>query len=256
MSILDTVTSVLLVHAHPDDETITTGALIAELVARGIRVFLLTATRGERGEVVAGPLSALEGTDALSREREHELDGATRALGLNERFWLGEAPARATGLAPRRYQDSGMTWIRPGLAGPALDSDDTALVRAPLSEVTADLSALLIHLRPSLVISYDDGGGYGHPDHVRMHRVTRTAARATDVPFAEIVPDRTRAAEWFDLDQHHATVAAALRCHASQLTVHGSHIVHSGGQREAIITSVGLSLVEQQATSPTTAADP
>jgi len=240
MSLLDTLSSVLLVHAHPDDETITTGALTAELVSRGIRVWLVTATRGERGEVVPGPLSALEGTDALTRERELELDRAASALGLTERFWLGEAPARAAGLPPRQYRDSGMTWIRPGLAGPALDVDATALVRAAPAEATADVAALVSRLNPSLVISYDNGGGYGHPDHVRVHEVTVAATRATGTPLAVIVAESGAADEWFTFDRHLDTVTAALGCHASQLTVDGAHIVHSGGQREKITTSMGL----------------
>lgn len=240
MSILDARASVLLVHAHPDDETISTGALIAELVARGTRVFLLTATRGERGEVVGGPLSGLEGTGALARERERELGRAADTLGIAERFWLGEQPARAAGLRRRRYRDSGMKWIRPGLAGPADDVDDDALAMAPLDEVTDDVAALIVHLRPSLVVSYDNGGGYGHPDHVRMHEAALAASRAHDTPFAEILHTPGPDAEWFALDTHIDTVSAALRCHASQLTVDGPDIVHSGGQRERITTSFGM----------------
>ncbi|TFC89492.1 GlcNAc-PI de-N-acetylase [Cryobacterium sp. TMT3-29-2] len=242
VSLLHGVSTVLFVHAHPDDETIATGALIAELVARGIRVSLLTATRGEQGEVVPGPLSVLEGTDALTRERERELAGAAATLGIDGRFWLGMPPARATGLPPRAYQDSGMTWIRPGLAGPADDIDDDALVRAPLGEVTADVAALIGLLEPALVISYDNGGGYGHPDHVRMHEAAVAASRVAGVAFAEVVHSEVDDAEWFDLSAHLATVTDALRCHASQLTVDGdgAHIVHSGGQRDPIITAVGL----------------
>ncbi|MBC7441715.1 MAG: PIG-L family deacetylase [Ramlibacter sp.] len=238
--LLSGVSSVLFMHAHPDDETISTGALIAELVGRGIRVSLLTATRGERGDVVPGPLSVLEGTAELTRERERELAGATAALGIEEQFRLGERPARASGLEPRVYRDSGMTWIRPGLAGPADDIDEDALVRAPLGEVTDDLAALIALLRPALVISYDNGGGYGHPDHVRMHEAALAACRAGGTPFAEVVHAPAADAEWFALDRHLATVTAALRCHASQVTVDGTHIVHSGGQREPITLSVGL----------------
>lgn len=95
MSLLDGTDSVLFVHAHPDDETIATGALIAELVARGTRVFLLTATRGERGEVVPGPLARLAGTEELTRVREWELQRASETLGIGQQFWLGEPPARA-----------------------------------------------------------------------------------------------------------------------------------------------------------------
>ena len=242
MSILDGLPTVLLVHAHPDDETLTTGALAAELVARGTRVSLLTASRGERGEVVDGPLSGLEGTAALARVREDELDRATGVLGIADRFWLGQAPARADGRTPRRYRDSGMRWIREGLAGPAADIDEDALAIAPLEEVTADVAALIEHVRPALVISYDHGGGYGHPDHVRMHDAARAACRATRTPFAEIVLEPAADAEWLDLAAHHAATVAALHCYRSQLTVtdDGLHIVHSGGQREAITTSIGL----------------
>ena len=242
MSLLDGRPTVLFVHAHPDDETISTGALIAEYVARGSRVFLVTCSRGERGEIVAGPLTALVGTGELAGERERELARATDFLGVSERFWLGEAPARVPGLAPRRYRDSGMIWIRPGLAGPAADAAADALSVAPLAEVAGDIQALIEVLRPSLVVSYDNGGGYGHPDHVRAHDAALAASTATGTPFAEVLEKPAADAEWFDLPQHLAVVTDALRAHASQLTVHGAFIVHSGGQREAIGTSAGLRL--------------
>jgi N-acetyl-1-D-myo-inositol-2-amino-2-deoxy-alpha-D-glucopyranoside deacetylase len=245
MSILDGVTSVLLVHAHPDDETISTGALIADMVSRGILVSLLTATRGERGDVVPGPLSGLQGTDALTSRREDELRAAAQALGIGECQWLGEPPARAPGLPARRYRDSGMSWIRPGLAGPAIDFelDDEALTRATLQEVADDIGALLGRRHPSLVISYGHGGGYGHPDHVRVHEAALAASRAAGIPFAEIVHAPAAGVEWHDLGAHLPTVRAALHCYASQLTVDGSHIVHSGGQREPITSAVGLRLL-------------
>jgi N-acetyl-1-D-myo-inositol-2-amino-2-deoxy-alpha-D-glucopyranoside deacetylase len=242
MSILDTVTSVLLVHAHPDDETIGTGGLIAHLASRGVRISLVTATRGERGEVVAGPLFAFVGTPALAEERERELERAAVTLGVSERFWLGVAPARAPGLATRRYRDSGMEWIRPGLAGPAPDSDADALARAPLDDVTSDLAAVLQHAQPSLVISYDATGGYGHPDHVRVHDAALAASRGLAIPYAEILDTPAADAEWFGFEAQRDTLVAALRCHASQLTVDGEYVVHSGGQRDPIRTAVGLRL--------------
>ncbi|MGO4784142.1 PIG-L family deacetylase [Cryobacterium sp. W22_MBD10_FK3] len=248
MSLLDGQRSVLFVHAHPDDETISTGALIAEFVARGSRVFLLTCSRGERGEVVAGPLTALAGTVELARERERELDRATGILGITEKFWLGEPPARAAGLEIRRYRDSGMVWIRPGLAGPADDAAEDALSVAPLAEVTADIAALILRLRPSLVVSYDDGGGYGHPDHVRAHDAARAASSATGTAFAEVLETPAEGGEWFDLPEHFDLVTDALRAHASQLTVHGREIVHSGGQREPIGTSAGLRVQPRRVT--------
>ena len=242
MSLLDGQGSVLFVHAHPDDETISTGALIAEFVARGSVVYLVTCSRGERGEVVAGPLTALAGTAELARERERELARATRILGITERFWLGEPPARVQGLVSRRYRDSGMVWIRPGLAGPAADAAEDALSVAPLAEVADDIVALIAVLRPTLVVSYDDGGGYGHPDHVRAHEAAVLASSATGTPFAEVLERPADDGEWYDLPEHLALVTDALRAHASQLTVHGTDIVHSGGQREAIGTSAGLRL--------------
>ncbi|MCG2798629.1 MAG: PIG-L family deacetylase [Cellulomonas sp.] len=242
MSVLDGAGSVLFVHAHPDDETLSTGALIAELTARGASVRLLTATRGERGEIVPGSDAALAGAGPLSLLRQAELDGAARTLGITERFWLGEPPACADGRLDHRYLDSGMRWIRPGLAGPAADVDPEAFAAAPLDEEVADLCALLRTLRPDLVVSYGPEGGYGHPDHVRAHQVSRAACRQVDVPFAEVVAVPTPDAEWFDLDAHLAVVTAALRQHGSQLTVDGAEVVHAGGQREAIATSVGLRL--------------
>lgn len=243
MSILDDASTVLLVHAHPDDETISTGALVAQLVARGSRVALLTASRGERGEVVPGPLSSLEGTPSLTRERERELQRAAAVLGISECFWLGEPPARAEGLPARRYQDSGMAWVRPGLAGPADDVADDALSIAPLDEVVRDVAALVSRIRPSLVISYDSNGGYGHPDHVRIREAALAASGRLGTPFAEVLPAPAVDAEWFDLTAHLDAVKAALRCHASQLTVLGDDIVHAGGQREPITASLGLRLL-------------
>ena len=232
--------SVLFVHAHPDDETIGTGALMSELAARGVRVCLLTATRGERGEVVPGALSDLEGTSALADQRERELRGATTALGVTERFWLGDRLARAADREPRRYRDSGMVWVQAGLAGPAPDAAADALAVASLTEVARDVAALIAQLQPELVVSYDHGGGYGHPDHVRTREAALAASRDSGTPFAEIVDGPGPGTDWYDFPGRLATVTAALRCHATQLSVHGEFIVHSGGQRERIRTAVGL----------------
>jgi N-acetyl-1-D-myo-inositol-2-amino-2-deoxy-alpha-D-glucopyranoside deacetylase len=279
---------VLFVHAHPDDETIATGALIAELSTNGRAVWLVTATRGERGEVVPGPLSALEGTEELAAERERELDRATTILGVTQRFWLGESPVLGSGAGRSRhldafdgsaepapiefvgaelvqaelvqaelvqaepvqaesrrrvYRDSGMEWVRPGLAGPASDVEDSALVNAPLDEPTADLVAIISLLQPDLVVSYNSGGGYGHPDHVHIREAALAASRSTGTRFAEIEARPGELVEWFDLRNQLATVTAALRSYATQLTVDGAELVHSGGQREPIATAMGLRLV-------------
>jgi N-acetyl-1-D-myo-inositol-2-amino-2-deoxy-alpha-D-glucopyranoside deacetylase len=240
VSVLDGVRRALVVHAHPDDETIASGGLLAELLDRGIAVTLLTATRGERGEIVAGTLDPALDEASLADAREGELRAALSTLGVEDHHWLGLPPARAGDREPRRYRDSGMTWVRPGLAGPADDAGPDAFARAPLDEATADVSALLAHAGADLVISYAPDGGYGHPDHVRAHEAALGAARRAGLPFAELIPEPGPGVEWFSLEHHRAVMTAALRQHRSQLTVEGDHLVHSGGQRQPIEPSVGL----------------
>ncbi|QLQ16970.1 MAG: glycosyltransferase [Micropruina sp.] len=239
---------VVFAHAHPDDETLATGALIAELVARGVRVSVVTATRGERGDVVPGPLSGLAGTDDLIAHRERELAGALAELGVSDHCYLGSPLARASGKAARRYHDSGMRWVTPTLAGPGADAGPHALTSADPAQAAADLAAYLRAVRPSTLISYDIDGGYGHPDHVAMHHISKAAASLAGVPFVEVVslprdgaavPDDP-AITWFDLPHRLAEVAAALRQHASQVSVDGAEVVHSGGQREPIQLRIGL----------------
>lgn len=235
---------VLFAHAHPDDETISTGALMRELVDRGTRVVLLTASRGERGEIVPAVRQSIgDDEDALTAARERELEQALTVLGVSDSYLLGMPPARAAGKAPRRYLDSGMRWVRPGLAGPADDVPPDALSVADLDEVAADVRALIDAVGPGLVVSYDDNGGYGHPDHHRIREAAMAAAADAAVPFAELAAAPAGDVEWFDLPRHLPTVQEALRSHASQLTVDGTHIIHSGGQREPIVTSVGLRLI-------------
>ncbi|MDF1487201.1 glycosyltransferase [Tessaracoccus caeni] len=230
---------VCFVHAHPDDETLASGALIAHLADEGIHVSVLTATRGEMGEVVPGPLSHLLGTIELEHRREAELAGALNVIGVERHAYLGTPPARATE-EPRRYRDSGMTWIREGLAGPADDADPRSLCAADLDEVIADVKAFLIADRAELAVSYADDGGYGHPDHVRMHHATKAAAEQLGIPFAELTPVQDDGVVWFALDRLLPRVAEALGHHRTQLTVHGSSLTHSGGQTEDILTSTGL----------------
>ncbi|AQP45524.1 glycosyltransferase [Tessaracoccus flavus] len=232
---------VCFVHAHPDDETLASGALIAHLIDEGLHVSVLTATRGEMGGVAPGPLTHLAGTPELERRREAELAGALDSLGVSSHAYLGMAPARV-GSEPRRYLDSGMQWLESGLAGPADDVAEDALTSADEAEIVADLVAYLRRVGANLVVSYDDDGGYGHPDHVAMHHASKAAAAELGLPFAALTPDRDNADRWFDLDGYLPRVAEALRHHRTQLTVHddGATITHSGGQVEAIRTSVGL----------------
>ncbi|RWZ52623.1 GlcNAc-PI de-N-acetylase [Labedella phragmitis] len=242
MSVLEGVGRALVVHAHPDDETIASGGLLAELLARGIAVTLLTATRGERGEIVAGTLDPTLDEASLAAARAAELRGALTTLGVEDHHWLGRPPARGGNREPRRYRDSGMTWVRPGLAGPADDAGPDAFARSPLDEAIDDVSALLTAVAADVVISYASDGGYGHPDHIRTHESALGAARRAGVPFAELTPAPGPGVEWFALEHHRSVMTAALQHHRSQLTVDGDHLVHSGGQRQPIEPSVGLRL--------------
>ncbi|TDT31304.1 PIG-L deacetylase family protein [Naumannella halotolerans] len=240
------VQRVLFLHAHPDDETIATGALIAALNDAGVEVFLLTATRGEQGEIVAGSLPPeLTGAE-LSAARGAELAAALDALGGVQHAYLGEPPARAESAPPRQYADSGMEWMPNGLAGPGPDSGPDALTSAAEEEVLADLRAMIDFAQPDLIITYDEIGGYGHPDHVRLHTAGLRAGREAGVPVAEIL-DSSQVGEgthWFELDGYRDVLVEALRCHRSQLSVVGDHIVHVGGQPDEIRTRIGLRRID------------
>lgn len=250
LPLLRGVRRVLIVHAHPDDETLSTGALIAELVERDVEVHLVTATRGERGELMPGVADVEPGSADFVALRERELAGALEALGVEHHTWLGMPPARhRTALGSRCYLDSGMRWIREGLAGPAHDAGPESFTAATASEATTDLAAYVKATAPEVLISYDAGGGYGHPDHVRTHEVTRAVARAHGIRMLEVIPpDREvdgdpTLVEWADLSARLPRVQQALASHASQVRVDGADVVHVGGQREPIVTRVGLRAV-------------
>lgn len=245
---------VLFLHAHPDDETIATGGTIARLVDAGTTVSVLTATRGECGDTAPG--SAPEGitADQLVELRLAELSGALAELGVQQHFWLGTPPARAAGEAVRRYHDSGMQWGPDGWAVPADDVPDTALSLADPAEVTADVLALIRATGPELVVSYDVRGGYGHPDHVSLHRAGRAAAALAGIGFAECLPgppvtdgddaDGGDNADGGDgevvavhVGTHRDRVVRALRWYRTQLlSVADDHLVHVGGQRQDLAT--------------------
>lgn len=230
---------VLFVHAHPDDETITTGGTLAALAEAGLEPLLVTLTRGERGEVIDGPFSHLQGTDALAPHRQNELAAALAMLGVQRHAFLGVAPARAEGLEPVIYEDSGMAWLPDGRAGAAPDASDDALTSVPAVEALGDLLAAANDAGAGAIVSYDNGGGYGHPDHVRAHLLARAVATALGLPFWEIVADAGALTEEADVESHDVAPwmerkRAALHSHVTQLAVDGDEIVHVGGQRQAI----------------------
>ncbi len=154
----------LFVHAHPDDETLTTGATIAHYAARGADVRVLTCTLGEEGEVIGSQWAqlAVDGADQLGGYRIGELTSALRELGVDRPRYLGGAG---------HWRDSGME------GSPARHRQRFA--DADMDEAVSELVAVLRDFRPHVVVTYDPNGGYGHPDHVQAHRVTTAAVAAS-----------------------------------------------------------------------------
>ncbi|GAB3449218.1 N-acetyl-1-D-myo-inositol-2-amino-2-deoxy-alpha-D -glucopyranoside deacetylase [Streptomonospora sediminis] len=148
----------LLVHAHPDDESIVTGATMAKYAAEGAEVTLVTCTRGEEGEIIPAGLAHLapDRDDTLGEHRIGELDKACVALGVRDHRFLGGAG---------RYRDSGMM-------GAATNDRAGCFWQADLDEAAHRLAMIIREVRPHVVVTYDDNGGYGHPDHIQAHRVT------------------------------------------------------------------------------------
>jgi N-acetyl-1-D-myo-inositol-2-amino-2-deoxy-alpha-D-glucopyranoside deacetylase len=171
MRSLDSDRRLLLVHAHPDDETISTGATMAKYVTEGVQVTLVTCTLGEEGEVLVPELAhlAADKDDRLGQHRVGELATAMEALGVRDHRYLGGAG---------RYRDSGMMGL------PTNDRPD-AFWQADLDEAAGHLVELVRALRPQVLVTYDENGGYGHPDHIQAHRVAMRAAElAADPGFA------------------------------------------------------------------------
>jgi len=147
------VSTLLLAHAHPDDEAVSTGGAMMKARADGHRVVLVTATRGEVGEIH----NMDEGSTRprLAEVRTKELENASRILGVNRGEFLG-------------YRDSGMV-------GTADNDNPKSFQQAPLGEAAERLAAILREEKPEVVVTYAEDGIYGHPDHVKSHYVTNAA---------------------------------------------------------------------------------
>ena len=160
----------LLVHAHPDDETIGTGATMALYAAQGRGVTLVTCTAGEMGEILVPELEHLgaDQEDRLGEHRKREIADAMEILGIADHRWLG-------GFG--KYRDSGMQWHNDGYAIPADDTHHNAFWNADLEQAANDLVAVIREVRPQVVVTYNPFGGYGHPDHIQAHRVTMYAVQ-------------------------------------------------------------------------------
>ncbi|HKS53343.1 MAG TPA: N-acetyl-1-D-myo-inositol-2-amino-2-deoxy-alpha-D-glucopyranoside deacetylase [Pseudonocardiaceae bacterium] len=160
---------VVVVHAHPDDETLWTGGMIARYAAAGVKVTLVTCTLGEQGEVLTDELRGLaaDHADQLGGYRLAELRAACAVLGVTDQRFLG-------GIG--RWRDSGMI-AQPGArAGAPAQLPPRAFAAGALAEQVDALVEVLDAVRPQVVVTYGPDGGYGHPDHVRAHQVTMAAA--------------------------------------------------------------------------------
>lgn len=150
---------ILLVHAHPDDETINNGVTMALYAAGGAQVTLVTCTRGEEGEILVPELSHLASSheDGLGAHREIELTNAMVALGVRDHRFLGN------------FRDSGMM-------GSELNNRPDVFWQADLDTASQLLVAIIEEVKPHILITYDEFGGYGHPDHIKAHLVAMRAS--------------------------------------------------------------------------------
>jgi mycothiol conjugate amidase Mca len=141
----------LAVEAHPDDESIGVGGTLARYAAEGVRTTLVTATRGERGEILDKTLDPKEARPRLGSIREAELREASRILKISELVLLG-------------YEDSDMY-------GRRWNRSPRAFWRADMHEAVGRLIAVVRRVKPQVMIADNEIGSYGHPDHINAHRV-------------------------------------------------------------------------------------
>ncbi|MGI5221539.1 PIG-L family deacetylase [Nocardia sp. CA-290969] len=156
--------TIMAVHAHPDDEVISTGGIFARYAAEGIRTVLVTCTNGEQGDAPGGikPGQAGHDADAVREQRLSELRQSAALLDIEHIELLG-------------YRDSGMD-------GWDANHDPDAFWNIPVEQAAARLAGLMRHYRPQVVVTYDENGNYGHPDHIQANRIAQAAATATDIP--------------------------------------------------------------------------
>ncbi|MGC9381056.1 N-acetyl-1-D-myo-inositol-2-amino-2-deoxy-alpha-D-glucopyranoside deacetylase [Streptomyces sp. MH13] len=257
----------LLVHAHPDDESINNGVTMARYAAEGAHVTLVTCTLGERGEVIPPELAHLSGA-ALGGHRRGELAAAMRALGVDDFRLLG---------GPGRFADSGMLGLP--------DNDDPGcLWQADVDRAAELLVEVIREVRPQVLVTYDPEGGYGHPDHIQAHRIAMRAAelaaeagcpvakvywnrvprtvaedafaRLRDelpgLPFEKaagvedvpgVVDDERITTEIRGEGSANAAKTAAMRAHATQITVAGPYFVLSNELAQPVFTTEYYELV-------------
>jgi N-acetyl-1-D-myo-inositol-2-amino-2-deoxy-alpha-D-glucopyranoside deacetylase len=149
----------LVVVAHPDDETFGMGGTIAYYASLGVEVYLICATRGEAGEVDA---DRMQGYKSIAELREYELSCAAKVLGIKHIHFMG-------------YRDSGM-------AGSADNQNPKALIQAPVEKVASEILEQMRAIQPQVVLTFDPIGGYMHPDHIAVHKATQKAFEGAKTP--------------------------------------------------------------------------
>ncbi|HEV2257942.1 MAG TPA: N-acetyl-1-D-myo-inositol-2-amino-2-deoxy-alpha-D-glucopyranoside deacetylase [Streptosporangiaceae bacterium] len=212
----------LLVHAHPDDESIYTGATMARYAAEGARVTLVTCTLGELGEIIPPSLAhlAAEKEGGLGEYRIGELAAACAALGVTDHRFLG---------GPGRWRDSGMM----GTAG---NDDPRCFWRADVDQAADALLDVIGEVRPQVLVTYDADGAYGHPDHIQAHRVAWRACELAgpDAParlYATAALGSEHSTTVIDAGAYFDRKLAAMRAHATQITVDPPFFALSDGVR-------------------------
>ena len=163
----------LLVHAHPDDETINNGATMAMYASLGAQVTLVTCTRGEEGEILIDDIAhyAAHEDDTLGEHRVGELAAAMKELGVTDHRFLGQGY--------KKYRDSGMMGTEPNKRA-------DAFWNANFEEATYLLAKVIDEVKPQVMITYDEFGGYGHPDHIQAHRVAMRASEKSTWDISKI----------------------------------------------------------------------
>jgi N-acetyl-1-D-myo-inositol-2-amino-2-deoxy-alpha-D-glucopyranoside deacetylase len=212
----------LLVHAHPDDESIYTGATMARYAAEGAQVTLVTCTLGELGEIIPPSLAylAAEKEDRLGEYRIGELAAACAALGVTDHRFLG---------GPGRWRDSGMM----GTDG---NDDPRCFWRADVDQAAQALLDVIDETRPQVLLTYDADGAYGHPDHIQAHRVAWRACELAGPAgpakfYATAAPGSGQITTEIDADAWFGQKLAAMRAHATQITVDAPFFALSDGVR-------------------------
>jgi N-acetyl-1-D-myo-inositol-2-amino-2-deoxy-alpha-D-glucopyranoside deacetylase len=200
----------LLVHAHPDDESIGTGATMARYATQGARVTLVTCTLGELGEIIPPSLAHLAEGDGtrLGEYRIGELAAACTELGVTDHRFLG---------GPGRWRDSGMM----GTPG---NDDPRCFWRADVNQAAQALLDVIREVRAQVLVTYDANGFYGHPDHIQAHRVAWRAFQQAGGYgltkfYVTAAPDSAQVTTEIDGTAYLGRKLAAMRAHATQITV-------------------------------------